>query len=177
MVSVERVINSVGPAVTVNWAVYCTMNPPVLSPIPPEGSLPNIVDYVLIAVASQPSFLSSVATSTSMMSAAAIPFAVNSVSQADLEEIWVYRHPECNYPDAEDRKVNIRNVVADNTRTYKKYDMFLDVMKDFTAQRDMKRFLSAVYHLNENHLAYNVTSLLRKGIQLKTSMVVLNSYL
>ncbi|GKF49681.1 hypothetical protein Tco_0142932, partial [Tanacetum coccineum] len=45
--------------------------------------------HALIAVGSQPSFLSSVPTSTSMMSAATISFAINNVSQADLEEIWV----------------------------------------------------------------------------------------
>nr|GEW29757.1 hypothetical protein [Tanacetum cinerariifolium] len=31
------VVSGSGPAVTSNWAVCCTMNPPVLSPIPPEG--------------------------------------------------------------------------------------------------------------------------------------------
>lgn len=37
--------------------------------------------------------------------------------------------------------------------------------------KDMKRFfLSAFYHLGESHLAYNMMSLLWKGIQLETSM-------
>nr|GEW68625.1 hypothetical protein [Tanacetum cinerariifolium] len=31
------VVSSSGPTVTSNWAVCCTLNPPILSPIPPEG--------------------------------------------------------------------------------------------------------------------------------------------
>ncbi|GJU15471.1 hypothetical protein Tco_1143437 [Tanacetum coccineum] len=31
------VVSGSGPAVTSNWAVCCTLNPPVLPPIPPEG--------------------------------------------------------------------------------------------------------------------------------------------
>ncbi|GKB15113.1 hypothetical protein Tco_0849036 [Tanacetum coccineum] len=31
------VVSGSGPAVTSNWAVCCTVNPPVLPPIPPEG--------------------------------------------------------------------------------------------------------------------------------------------
>nr|GEZ22361.1 cellulose synthase-like protein G3 [Tanacetum cinerariifolium] len=28
----------IGPTVTYNWAICCTLNPPVLPPIPPEGA-------------------------------------------------------------------------------------------------------------------------------------------
>nr|GEV48885.1 hypothetical protein [Tanacetum cinerariifolium] len=31
------VVSGSSPAVTSNWAVCCTLNPPLLSPIPPEG--------------------------------------------------------------------------------------------------------------------------------------------
>nr|GEX92680.1 syntaxin-related protein KNOLLE [Tanacetum cinerariifolium] len=31
------VVSSSGPTVTSNWAVCCTLNPPIFSPIPPEG--------------------------------------------------------------------------------------------------------------------------------------------
>ncbi|GJS57845.1 ribonuclease H-like domain-containing protein [Tanacetum coccineum] len=31
------VVSGSGPTVTSNWAVCCTLNPPVLPPIPPEG--------------------------------------------------------------------------------------------------------------------------------------------
>nr|GEX15295.1 hypothetical protein [Tanacetum cinerariifolium] len=35
------VVSGLRPAVTFNWAVWCTMNPPVLPPIPPEGDEPG----------------------------------------------------------------------------------------------------------------------------------------